>query len=439
MKPRLLIIGFLLAAQYSLTTNAISPYERRNQRLSTNSIHNSYTPHATTRPHAKSQNRLSPVILLPGDGGSRLEAKLDRKEVLHKYCVRRSDDWFDLWVNLSLLVPFAIDCWVENMKLVYNTTTRKTENAPGVLTRVNGFGLVESVEFVDPSRVYGTGYFDSIVRQLVSYGYERNKNIFGAPYDFRRAPSDLGDFFVDLEKLVLSAYSQNDNEPVVFMCHSMGCLYSQYLLAKKPQAWKDKYIRSLISLSGVYGGSVKAMKAYASGDNFGIVVVPSLSIRKDVRTFSSLPLLLPSPDIFPHNQVLVKSRDKHYTVNDYKSFFQDIDYPMGYEMWKDVKNLTSPYQAPGVEVHCLHGIHVSTPEALNYNYGKFPDSKPEVKNGDGDGTVNLISLRACLNWKDKQTQGVHYKNFTSLDHMTILSNSEVMTYIGEALSKSFKE
>lgn len=58
-------------------------------------------------------NRLTPVILMPGDGGSRLEAKLESHDVLHKYCHTKSTDWYALWVNLSLLVPFAIDCWIE--------------------------------------------------------------------------------------------------------------------------------------------------------------------------------------------------------------------------------------------------------------------------------------------------------------------------------------
>lgn len=57
--------------------------------------------------------QLTPVILLPGDGGSRLQAKLNRTTVEHHYCERHSADWFDLWVNLSLLVPFAVDCWVD--------------------------------------------------------------------------------------------------------------------------------------------------------------------------------------------------------------------------------------------------------------------------------------------------------------------------------------
>lgn len=56
------------------------------------------------------EDRLSPVILLPGDGGSRLEARLDRRDVAHHYCERKTNDWFDLWLNLSLLVPFALDC-----------------------------------------------------------------------------------------------------------------------------------------------------------------------------------------------------------------------------------------------------------------------------------------------------------------------------------------
>lgn len=321
------------------------------------------------------------------------------------------------------------------MKLIYNSTTRKTRNSPGVSIRVGGFGKTESVEYVDPAKVMGTSYFDTLVRQLVNLGYERNKNILGAPYDFRRAPNELQDYFVDLKNLVEGAYRDNGNESVVFICHSMGCLNSLYFFNSKTQAWKDKYIRSMISLSGVWGGSVKAMKAFASGDNFGVLVVPTLSLRKDVRTFPSLAYLLPSKEVFDGKTVLIKNREKRYTVNDYKQFFEDINYPVGYEMWLDVHNLTSPKVAPGVEVHCLHGNKVTTMEHLDYQLGNFPDAKPKVSYGDGDGTVNLISLQACIGWAPKQRQRLYYKNFTSIDHMTILTDNKVLDYIGEALAK----
>lgn len=120
MRVRHLVASLLLlvVAQYSaLATNSYSFFG--NDKKQTNDIlashHHADDGQARYRgvPAAPNESRLSPVILVPGDGGSRIEAKLDKKDVAHHYCERKSDDWFDLWVNLSLLVPFAIDCWVE--------------------------------------------------------------------------------------------------------------------------------------------------------------------------------------------------------------------------------------------------------------------------------------------------------------------------------------
>jgi hypothetical protein len=40
--------------------------------------------------------------------------------------------------------------------------------------------------------------------------------------------------------------------------------------------------------------------------------------------------------------------------------FRAIDYPLGWEMRKDVERYSVEFQAPDVEVHCLHGYGVST-------------------------------------------------------------------------------
>lgn len=45
----------------------------------------------------------------------------------------------------------------------------------------------------------------------------------------------------------------------------MGGPMSLYFLNSQTQAWKDRYIKCLVTLSGAWGGSVKAVKVYAIG------------------------------------------------------------------------------------------------------------------------------------------------------------------------------
>lgn len=105
---KLTISAVWLVANYIFLQVLADSSTVRSKLLATNDI-----DHANGGSNAHHESRLSPIILMPGDGGSRLQAKLNRTDVVHHYCERRSNDWFDLWVNLSLLVPFALDCWVE--------------------------------------------------------------------------------------------------------------------------------------------------------------------------------------------------------------------------------------------------------------------------------------------------------------------------------------
>lgn len=132
---------------------------------------------------------LNPVILIPGDGGSQLEARLNKSDVVHYICEKTSTDFFNIWLNMELLVPVVIDCWIDNIKLVYNNQTRKTTNADGVEVRVPGWGTTETVEWLDPSHASSGLYFQNVANTLVSLGHVRNVTLKGAPYDFRKAPS----------------------------------------------------------------------------------------------------------------------------------------------------------------------------------------------------------------------------------------------------------
>ena len=48
--------------------------------------------------------RLHPLLLVPGDGGSQVEGRLNKTDTVHYICERTSD-WFDLWLNIEQLVP----------------------------------------------------------------------------------------------------------------------------------------------------------------------------------------------------------------------------------------------------------------------------------------------------------------------------------------------
>ncbi|XP_062032807.1 phospholipase A2 group XV isoform X3 [Lepus europaeus] len=133
--------------------------------------------------------RRPPVVLVPGDLGNQLEAKLDKPKVVHYLCSKRTDSYFTLWLNLELLLPVIIDCWIDNIRLIYNKTSRATQFPDGVDVRVPGFGKTFSLEFLDPSKSSVGSYFHTMVESLVGWGYTRGEDVRGAPYDWRRAPT----------------------------------------------------------------------------------------------------------------------------------------------------------------------------------------------------------------------------------------------------------
>ena len=74
-----------------------------------------------------------PVIIIPGSGGSKLEAKLNKTSVNHWYCSMTSD-WYTIWVSIPSLLPPAINCWIDNMMLTWNPITKLYSNNIGTDT-----------------------------------------------------------------------------------------------------------------------------------------------------------------------------------------------------------------------------------------------------------------------------------------------------------------
>ena len=85
-------------------------------------------------------------------------------------------------------------------------------------------------------------------------GYKRGVSLRAAPYDFRYAPHSQPFYFVQLRKLVEETSALNANRKVVLVAHSMGGLWAAYFLSRQPAAWKDRYIKALITANTPWAG-----------------------------------------------------------------------------------------------------------------------------------------------------------------------------------------
>jgi len=380
---------------------------------------------------------IHPIILVPGDGGSQIEARIDRSESLHFWCYDHTD-WYDLWLNIEQMIPPAISCWEENIRLRYDPVSRTTDNMQGVQTRIPGFGHTHSVEYLDKSGRSVGIYFADIVKHLTQQaGYVRGKNIRGAPYDFRKAGNEHDEYFQKMKLLIEETYMMNKNVPVILLGHSMGSIMTLQFLTGQTQEWKDKYIRSFISLAGVWGGTVDAVKVFAVGDNLKSRFLSEKSLLWQ-RSCPSLAWLMPSKDFWSENEALVQTDAKNFTRVDLEHFYNSVSDEYGpsmNSMVKDTENLLSGLPSPNVEVHCIHGSLVDTIEKLVYAPGAFPSSDPDYVYGDGDGTVNIRSLKGCLTWRKKQKQPVFYKQFEKLDHLGMLRERDLIEYLTNIITE----
>ncbi|KAL3062015.1 hypothetical protein OYC64_010022 [Pagothenia borchgrevinki] len=383
-------------------------------------------------PNAKSiipSNSTPPLIIVPGNLGNRLEAKIDKPTLVHWMCYKKTEHWFPLWIDLNMFMPVGVDCWIDNIRLVYNKTTRRSSNSPGVQVRVPGFGQTYPIEFVDYNRL--AGYFHTMVQHLVNVGYTRNETVRGAPYDWRLAPNENAEYLSKLHELVEEMYEEYQ-KPVFLLAHSMGCHYVLYFLNHQPQAWKDKYIRGFISLAAPWGGVVKILRALSSGENDGIPMISNIKIREEQRMKPTNPWILPTK-AWPSDHVFISTPTINYTNQDYQRLFTDINYEDGWHMWEDTKNLTGDLYPPGVEVWCMYSVGLPTPVTYIYDE-EFPNKDPvDFVYADGDDTVDSFSMSLCKQWAEQQEQPVHVTEYRGLPHLDIVFHEKVITQVQQIM------
>lgn len=103
--------------------------------------------------HAVSANNFHPIFLVAGVSCSDLEARLTeayRPSVPHCGAMK-GKGWFGLWKNSSeLLSRDYMQCFEEQMSLVYDPDINEYRNLAGVETRVPNFGSTRAFSYKNP-------------------------------------------------------------------------------------------------------------------------------------------------------------------------------------------------------------------------------------------------------------------------------------------------
>lgn len=289
-----------------------------------------------------------------------------------------------------------------------------------------------------------TAYMAPLVKSLEEIGYVNGETLFGAPYDFRYGlapeghPSDVGTKFLqDLKDLIEKASTSNGGKPVIVLSHSLGCLYVLHLLNRNSPSWHQRFIKHFVALSAPWGGTVEEMRTFASGNSFGVPLVDPLLVRPEERSSETNLWLMPSPKLFGPGKILVITPTKSYSAHDIPQFLVDIGFPEGVIPYRTrILPLTESLASPSVSVTCIIGTGVKTPETLVYGKAGF-DEQPDVVYGDGDGTVNLMSLLALESlWGgDEKTQPLKVIRISGISHTSILEDQVALDeIIGEISS-----
>ncbi len=259
-------------------------------------------------------------------------------------------------------------------------------------------------------------------------------------------------YFHRLKDLVEDTYQRNSNTKVTIVVHSMGGPVSLHFLTgfnRVNQAWKDKYIHAYVPLSAAWSGGSGVVQAAVSGYNgipsflsFAHNMISSFLVPV-ARSFESVPWLFPKASVFG-NQIIISTPSKHYTANDYRQLFIDINVPSIYRTYSAVQAINRNYPAPNVPTHCFYGVGVPTPLKFTYSKDLTPSSsvglKPTVINGDGDGSVNTISSRVCHRWSSMPSRySFRYKTYNKVTHSGIMSDSQVLKDIGKIVGAPAKK
>lgn len=228
---------------------------------------------------------LLPILIIPGFMSSGLE--------IQESTLRPGWKGRRLWLNVGSLglqsvqfgaspsveeEPDALQTeyksdWLKHMSLRHDFQSERE----GI--KVRCIPGLQGVDYLTPGAFTNmvSYVFGPVIKALVKGGYREGVNLDAMSYDWRLPPTQMearDQYFSRTIERVERMYNENDETPVVILCHSLGCKAGHYFLNfcldNKGQDWLDKYIHTYMPVGGAHLGAPKALRSVISGDKMGL-------------------------------------------------------------------------------------------------------------------------------------------------------------------------
>eukprot|EP00307_Rebecca_sp_RCC1486_P000258 CAMPEP_0119406352 /NCGR_PEP_ID=MMETSP1335-20130426/709_1 /TAXON_ID=259385 /ORGANISM="Chrysoculter rhomboideus, Strain RCC1486" /LENGTH=552 /DNA_ID=CAMNT_0007430429 /DNA_START=42 /DNA_END=1701 /DNA_ORIENTATION=+ len=381
---------------------------------------------------------LPPVVLVPGIGGSRIQARVPGRrndwECLVQQFFQKS--WFDLWFDITEIIPGSVGCFQANMELKWDMWRHEYLDN-GVQTRLVDFGDIGGVRCIVPameSTCTLTEVYSKLAYHLETMGYVAGSNLHGAPYDWRTGPkywTKAGGAFSQLQRLIESTVQLNSGRKAVLVAASEGAPYLLWFLNNyvTPE-WKEKYVEAYVPIAGSFGGSLQSLRMVLAGYLWGInsKSLPWIdgSILAEVsRTFGGVTWSFPQA-IPGHldDWTVVETPHRSWRASEINELLHQVDL----HTTADIYNTTRRYHTfapPGVKTYCFYGAGVSTPATLRYSSEDVYDpAMLQYNEADGDGAVMLESLNMCDVWAEADPAMYTVVRLTNATHIQTIHRAE---------------
>ncbi|MEJ8544229.1 lipase/acyltransferase domain-containing protein [Brevibacillus borstelensis] len=321
-----------------------------------------------------------PVILIPGIGGSRLQA--EEKRVT-------SEAWLDL-SNIALgirdprhrrflaLKPVAKNSVeVESLNRGFAIYPEKEDG---------GFRAIEYLSYLPLDKVkHEAEQYASMVKRLESEGYEKNSTMFAMPYDWRYSNKDNAKY---LKEKIDEALNTTGARQVQLVAHSMGGLLTRETLLSNV-SYQPK-VKRIIYMGTPFLGSPRAYQAIQFGYDFGVPLLHEGTGKVIAEYAPAVYELLPSPTYFDKATVL--KRDPVYSFQ-YQDMVTDSRVRIAYTpLVRQAEALHNKWDKKTLRVQQYSIIGTGQKTLLGYEYHTGRDMlTPFFDSGKGDGTVPYAS------------------------------------------------